>query len=126
MEILNEFQNDLAFLLERIKIEKIEKLIAYLYDEREYVKHIKNLKQTLNHKTALKKVLRVMKFNQGALLKPYIDMDTELRKRAKNDFEKDLLRLMNNVVFEKTMENVRKHRYIILVASEKRRTYLVS
>ena len=126
MEILNEFQNDLAFLLERIKIEKIEKLVAYLYDEREYVKHIKNLKQTLNHKTALKKVLRVMKFNQGALLKPYIDMDTELRKRAKNDFEKDLLRLMNNVVFGKTMENVRKHRYIILVASEKRRTYLVS
>ena len=99
MEILNEFQNDLAFLLERIKIEKIEKLVAYLYDEREYVKHIKNLKQTLNHKTALKKVQRVMKFNQGALLKPYIDMDTELRKRAKNDFEKDLLRLMNNVVF---------------------------
>ena len=45
MEILNEFQNDLAFLLERIKIEKIEKLVAYLYDEREYVKHIKNLKQ---------------------------------------------------------------------------------
>ena len=126
MEILNEFQNDLAFLLERIKIEKIEKLVAYLYDEREYVKHIKNLKQTLNHKTALKKVQRVMKFNQGALLKPYIDMDTELRKRAKNDFEKDLLRLMNNVVFGKTMENVRKHRYIILVASEKRRTYLVS
>ena len=126
MEILNEFQNDLAFLLERIKIEKIEKFVAYLYDEREYVKHIKNLKQTLNHKTALKKVQRVIKFNQGALLKPYIDMDTELRKRAKNDFEKDLLRLMNNVVFGKTMENVRKHRYIILVASEKRRTYLVS
>ena len=126
MNILNKFQNDLAFLLERIKIEKIEKLVAYLYDEREYVKHIKNLKQTLNHKTALKKVQRVIKFNQGALLKPYIDMDTELRKRAKNDFEKDLLRLMNNVVFGKTMENVRKHGYIILVASEKRRTYLVS
>ena len=126
MEILNEFQNDLAFLLERIKIEKIEKLVAYLYDEREYVKHIKNLKQTLNHKTALKKVQRVIKFNQGALLKPYTDMDTELRKRAKNNFEKDFLRLTNNVVFGRTMENVRKHRYIILVASEKRRTYLVS
>ena len=77
------------FLLERTKIEKVEKLVANLHDKTEYVIHIRNLKQALNHGLILKKVHRMIKFNQEDCLKPYIEMNTELRQEAKNDFEKD-------------------------------------
>ena len=76
--------------------------------------HIKSLKQALNHGLILKKVHRVIQFNQEAWLKAYIDMNTELRKEVKNDFKKDFFKLMNNAVLGKTMENLRKHRGIII------------
>ena len=66
------------------------------------------------------------KFNEKAWLRPYIDMNTKLRQKAKYSFEKDFLKLINNAVFRKTMKNVRKHRNVELVTTERRRTDLVS
>ena len=125
-EQLHEIHNYMPFLSERLKLPKIEKLLTNSYDKNEYVIHIRNLKQTLNHGFILNKLHRVIEFNQKDWLKPYIDMNSELRQEAKNNFEKDLFKLMNSAVFRKTMENMTKYRDIKLVTIERRRTYLVS
>ena len=83
LEKLHELHNDLPFLPKKMKIEKVEKLVAHLHDKTKYVIHIKNLKQTLNHELVLKKVHRGIEFNQNVWLKPYIDINTDLRKKQK-------------------------------------------
>ena len=69
-----------------MKIEQVKKLLANLHDKSEYVIHIRNLKQALNHELVLKKVHRVIKFNLNASLKPYINLNTNLRKKTKTIF----------------------------------------
>ena len=123
---LHDLHSDLPFLSEQMEINKCKKLVCNLYDKKKYIVHINSLKQALNHGLKLKKIHRVIEFNQEAWLKPYTDMNTELRKLAKNDFEKDLFKLMNNSVFGKTMENIRKHRDIKLVTTDKKKSKLVS
>ena len=101
---LHKLHSDLPFLPERMKINKCSKLVCTVYDKENYVVHIRALKQALDHGLILKKVYRVIELRQEAWLKPYIDMNTELRKEAKNEIEKDFFKLMNNSVFGKPME----------------------
>ena len=123
---LFDLHKDLPFLPESKKVNKLEKLICSVEDKEKYVMHIRVLKQALNHGLVLRKIHRVIQFNQKDWLKPYIDMNAKLRKEAKNDFEKDLFKLRNNFIFEKTMENVRKYRDIKLVTTDEKRNKLVS
>ena len=114
---LHDLHSDLPLLPERMEINKCKKLVCNLYDKKKYVVHIKSL----NHGLKLKKIHRIIEFNQKAWLKPYIDMNTELRKLVRNDFEKDLSKLMNNSVFGKAMDNIRKHRDIELETTDKKK-----
>ena len=98
----------------------------YYRRQKNYVVYIRALKQVLNQELILKKVHRVIQFIQEAWLKPYIDMNTNLRKEAKNEFEKNFFKLINNAVFGKTMENVRNHRDIKIVTTNRQRNRLVS
>ena len=111
-----------------MKIEKVEKLVANLQDEFGYNIQITNFKQRLKHGLALKRFHRVIKFNQNTCLKPYIAVNTDLKKtaKAKNYFVKNFFKLMNNTVCGKTLENVRKYRDNKLVTTERRSNYLVS
>ena len=121
---LQNLHSDLPFLPERMVINNTKNLICNLNDKKNYIVHINVLKQALDHGLKLKD--RVIEFEQEAWLKEYIDVNTELRKKTTNDFEKDFFKLMNNAVFGKTMENVRKHQDIKLVKSDKKRNKLVS
>ena len=109
--LLNHY-GDFPCLTERKKSQKCNKLLCNIHSKENYIVHIRALKEALSHGLILKKVHRVIQFNQKAWLKPYIDMNTKLRKEAKNYFEKDFLELMNNAVFGKAKENVRKQQQI--------------
>ena len=109
-----------------MKFNKYTKLTCTIQNKKNYVIHTLALQQALNHGLKLSKVHRVIEFRQEEWLKPYIEMNTKLRMQAKNDFEKYFFKLMNHSVFGKTMENVRNHRDITIVTTNKRRRILAS
>ena len=123
---LRMLHSDLPFLPEKMKINKCAKLVCNLNDKENYSIHIVALKQALNHGLILKKVHSVVTFRQEAWLKPYMDLNTELRKNAKNEFEKDFYKLKINSIYGKTVQNDRKYRDIKLVTAEYKRNKLAS
>ena len=117
-EELHDLHNDYPLCPERIECENgVKKLIPNLCDKNKYVLHYKNLMQYLSLGMKLKKIHRGIKFIESDFLKPYVDKNTKLRTLAKNNFEKDFFKLMNNSVFGKTMENIRNRVNVKLVDS---------
>ena len=117
-EELHDLHNDYPLCPERVECDKgVKKLIPNLRNKNNYVVHYKNLMQCLRLGMKLKKIHRGIKFIEAAFLKPYIDKNTNLRAQAKNNFEKDFFKLMNNSVFGKTMENIRNRVNVKLVNS---------
>ena len=137
---LHDLHNDYPLAPEKVKVERdmlstyckeiankfnmssglVHKLIPTLGNKEKYVLHYRNLQLYLDLGMKLKKVHRVLEFNQSPWLKEYIDFNTVKRANAKNSFEKDFFKLMNNSVYGKTMENLRKRVDVRLVTDEKK------
>ena len=114
---LHDLHNDYPLAPERLKINKVEKLIPNLWDKEKYVLHKKNLQLYLDLGLKLKYIHRGIKFDEQPWMKSYIELNTDLRTKGKNDFEKDFFKLMNNSVFGKTMENIRNRVDVRLVGN---------
>ena len=126
-ENLHDLHNDYPFCPERVECKNgVEKLIPNLRDKTKYVIHYKNLIQCLKAGLKLKKIHEGIKFIESEWMKPYIEMNTNLRTKAKNNFEKDFYKLMNNSVFGKTMENIRNRVNVKLVNTEEKLKKLVA
>ena len=111
---------------EKMPIGGVRKLIPNLMDREKYVLHYRNLQLYLSLGLKLKKIHRALEFSQSKWLEKYISFNTEMRSQAKNSFEKDFFKLMNNSVFGKTMENLRKRSNIKLVTDPQVMTKLAS
>ena len=126
-EKLHDLHNDYPLCPERVECKSgVEKLIPNLRDKKKYVIYYKNLIQCLRLGMKLKRIHRGIKFVASEWMKPYINMNTELRTKAKNNFEKDFFKLMNNSVFGKTMENIRNRVNVKLVNNEEKARKLIA
>ena len=126
-EKLHDSHNDYPLCPERVKCKNgVEKLIPNLRNKTKYVIHYKNLIQCLRLGMKLKYIHRGIKFVESEWMKPYIEMNTKLRTKAKNNFEKDFYKLMNNSVFGKTMENIRNRVNVKLVNSVEKARKLIA
>ena len=118
--------NDYPLAPERLKVNGVEKLISHFKPRKNYVVHYRTLRQCLELGMRLTKVHRGISFYQSSWMEPYIRKNTELRKCASNNFEKDFFKLMNNSVFGKTIENIRKRQNIKLIDDRKQAVKLSS
>ena len=116
---LHDLHNDYPPAPEQIMVNKVSKLIPNLGDKKKYVLHYENLKQYLKLGLKLTHIHNGIKFKESPWLEKYISLNTKLRTEAKNEFEKDFFKLMNNAVFGKTMENIRNRVDIKLVNDKK-------
>ena len=125
---LHELHNDYPLAPENIipAGSKVAKLIPNLHSKTKYVVHYENLKLYKRLGLKITQIHRGIKFEESAWLKTYIDMNTNLRMRAQNDFEKDFFKLMNNSIFGKTMENIENRVDIKLVTDEKQASKLAA
>ena len=126
-EKLHDSHNDYPLCPEGVKCKNnVEKLIPNLRDKKRYVLHYKKLIQCLRLGMKLTHIHRGIKFKESEWMKPYIDMNTNLRAKAKNNFEKDFFKLMNNSVFGKTMENIRNRVDVKLINNKEKASKLIA
>ena len=141
-EDLHEMHNDYPLAAEKMKVtkdmlspyckniqekfEQVAKLIPTLAEKNNYVLHYRNLQLYLSLGLKLKKVNRVLEFDQSPWLRQHIDFNTQKRAGAKNAFEKDFFKLMNNGVYGKTCENLRKRVDVRLVTDQNKLSKLAS
>ena len=118
--------NDYPLAPEKIKVGGVEKLISHFKPRKNYVIHYRNLRQCLELGLRITAVYRGISFNQSPWMEPYIRKNTELRKTAANSFEKDFFKLMNNSVFGKTIENIRKRQNVFLIDNREKAVKLTS
>ena len=124
---LHDLHNDYPLCPEKVKCKNgVEKLIPNLRNKTKYVLHYKNLIQCLDMGLKVTRIHRGIKFVESKWMKPYIDKVTNLRAKAKNNFEKDFYKLMNNSVFGKTMENIRNRVDVKLVNTKEKLSKLVA
>ncbi len=123
---LHNLHNEYPLAPERLMINKVEKLTPNLYDKKKYVIHHETLKLYESLGLKITNIHRGIMFKESNWLEKYITLNTKLRQKAKNDFEKDFFKLMNNCIYGKTMENIRNRQVINLVTNESQAAKLIN